>query len=151
MNRKFDWFNALAILTVGLGFIWILIVLGKSPIGLVLGAEPAKPAWNVRVSLPEPGYRQADGSLLGFTKFKGTRIIWGSCDAKGYPLEGGGEVTVRSWQFFGEVKIPAGRDVCIVAVVIGLDGMPMGMSTPVRYSTKGTRPAAPWLKVETNA
>jgi hypothetical protein len=118
---------------------------------LLNAVHAAEPAWTVRVSLPEPGYRQADGSLLSFTKFKGTRIMWGQCDAEGDLADLGGETTVRSWQFFGEVKIPAGRDVCITAVVIGLDSLPMGRSMPVRFSTKGTRPAAPWLKVENNA
>jgi len=106
---------------------------------LIAMAALAAPPWEFTIGLPEPGYPKSDGTTLRFTEFKGTRIDWGQCMDDDRILEVAGSSWVRSWGFKGFVTIPAGREACIQAVVVGLDGDELGRSDPVRVSTIGPR------------
>lgn len=133
MKRKVDWFRVLVILALAAGVIWLSIILGRSPIGIALGAEQTYP---LRVELPQPGYRKHDGSILKFTEFQRTQILYGTCDPTTQIGELYGEVSVKSWSFVSPVfRVPVNVEVCIVAVVIGLDGQPMGRSNVAKYLT----------------
>lgn len=102
-------------------------------------ATAAPAPWEFVIELPQPGYRKADDSLLMFSQFKGTRIDWGTCMDEDRLLEVEDSHMVRSWGFNTRVWIPAGRDACIQAVIIGLNGDELGRSLPIRVSTTGPR------------
>lgn len=56
MKRKVDWFRVLVILALGAAVIWVFIILGKSPVGLVLGAD--RPV-TIGIEQPTDGTRYA--------------------------------------------------------------------------------------------
>jgi len=109
------------------------------------GALAAPAPWEFVIELPQPGYRKADGTILSFASFKGTRIDWGQCMDEDRILEVEASSMVRSWGFIERITIPAGREACIQAVVIGLNDEEIGHSIPVRVTTIGPRsnPMAP--------
>lgn len=86
------------------------------------------------VKLPSP-YRLADGSILNFTKFKGTRVNWGTCTDENNINEINGSAMACSWCDNARLTLPPNREICIQAVVIDLDGSTMGHSDPVRINT----------------
>lgn len=132
-KRRLDPFNSLIILALGGLLIWLMIILGKSPMSIAFGAEQTYP---LRVELPQPGYRKHDGTILKFSEFRSTKILYGTCDETTDIGELYGEVSVKSWSFVSPVfRVPVNVEVCIVAVVIGLDGEPMGRSNVATYLT----------------
>lgn len=115
------------------------VLAGVAGVLIAMAALAAPPPWEFTIGLPEPGYPKVDGTTLRFTEFKGTRIDWGQCMDDDRILEVVGSSWVRSWGFKGRLTIPSGREACIQAIVIGLDGEEMGRSDPVRVSTIGPR------------
>lgn len=137
-RKKIDPFNAIVILIVGALLFWAAIILGSSPLGFVFpSAGAATPTtYPLQVHLPEPGYRKADGSILNFTEFRSTKILYGTCDPTTGIGELYGEVSVKSWGFVSPTfRVPVNVEVCIIAVVIGLDDQPMGRSNVAKYLT----------------
>jgi hypothetical protein len=116
--------------------IWVILLFSRA-------ANAAPGDWSYIVSLPEPYYQYADGTPLLFSEFKGTKVMWGSCDEDNVIGELRGEVMAKSWQFKVPIQLKPGEVHCIVAVVIGLDGDPLGRSIPVKVDTRGTRPSSP--------
>lgn len=103
------------------------------------------PPWEFIVELPQPAYLKADGMPLRFSEFRGTRVDWGQCMDGDRLFEIEASEMVRSWGFEARIFIPAGREACVQAVVIGLNGDEIGHSYPLRVSTSGPRrnPMAP--------
>lgn len=93
-------------------------------------------SWEIKFPAP---YHYADGRVLGFTEFRGTRVQWGQCTDDHQILEVEQEVMACSWCDKAWISVPDGRIVCVQAAVIGLDGEPMSRSWPVRFSTLGPR------------
>ena len=104
---------------------------------VALAAPPAP--WEFIVNLPQPGYLKADGTILSFSSFRGTRIDWGQCMDENKLLEVESSKMVRSWAFIARITIPAGREACVQAVVIDLNGKEIGYSRPLRVTTIGPR------------
>lgn len=67
MKSKPDWFRIIAILGLGAALVWFLIAIGKSPVGLVLGAE-------TEVTWTAPTQR-CDGTAL--TNLAGYSLTYG--------------------------------------------------------------------------
>lgn len=113
---------------------WMAFAVAASLLACSADAK-TPPPWTLDVRLPEPGYRRADGSILRFTEFRGTRVMWGKCGPDDELEELEGETMARSWAFLARIVVPANRTVCITAVVIGLDGEPMGRSPTIKFTT----------------
>jgi hypothetical protein len=107
-------------------------------VGLGLAVATPKPI-ELEVFLPSPGYKRSDGTYLKYTEFKETQILWGSCAAGDEIGELMGQYSARSHHMKARITV-ARTPVCIVAVVIDLDGQPMGRSYPVRFTDQPGKP-----------
>lgn len=124
--------------------------IGVAMLGLAWAAlAMSETTYPLQVHLPEPGYKKWDGSLLNFTEFKKTTVIYGTCDATTQIGTEMGRVDVKSWGFVSPTfRVPVNTKVCIVAVVIGLDDVPMGRSNVATFDTRvenGKVPKEPQL------
>ena len=100
-------------------------------LGCAEAAGPRKPI-ELEVFLPSPGYKRADGTYLKYTEFKETRILWGTCDTGDEIKDLLGQYSAKSHHMKARINVTS-TPVCIVAVVIGLDDVPLGRSYPTRY------------------
>lgn len=125
----------------------LAVLLAIGGLSIVVASAPSKPAvsvtptaqyvstgWELTIALPSPGYKRNDGTQLHFTEFKETQLVWGPCGADGQPTQISGIAHVESWRTSGRITVPDRTRSCIVAVVIGLDGQPMGRSEPIEYA-----------------
>jgi len=97
----------------------------------------------VAVNFPKQ-YTWADGSVLPPDQFQGTKILYGTCDENTEIGELLGEVMAPSTSnSTGTFYVPSGQILCFVAVVVDLDGQPLGKSYVVKFSTKGVVPKSP--------
>ena len=130
------------------------IVFGMMLIGLawvaLAPAQSPPPTVGLSVWLPSPGYPLTDGTYLTHTEFKRTDILYGTCSPTTEIDELMGTVEVKSYSFHSpQFQVPINTQICIVAVVIGLDDQPMGRSYVAKYFTTlepgRAIPSAPYI------
>jgi hypothetical protein len=97
----------------------------------------------VAVEFPKQ-YTYDDGTVLAPDQFTGTKVMYGTCSPETEIADLLGEVMVPSTKTStGTFNVPSGQMLCFVAVVLDLEGQPMGRSYVVKYSTVGKIPSRP--------
>jgi hypothetical protein len=141
MSRKVDWFRIGVMAALAALVIAVSMILGKSWVGLALGADMTY----VRVTVPAKLYWADGTALVPKTDYKYMVISYGPCS-------GDAEIMTRIlggtniWppQVDGVINyVPVGQVFCAVATVIGPDNSPIGKSNTAVFSTVGTKPGAP--------
>jgi hypothetical protein len=127
--RRLGWTVRLGVAGAVLSCCWL---------GLGLAVATPKPI-ELEVFLPSPGYKRGRHATCKYTEFKETQILWGTCAAGDEIGELMGKYSARSHHMKARITV-ARTPVCIVAVVIDLDGQPMGRSYPVRFTDQPGKP-----------
>ena len=134
MKQKIDWFRAIIILAAGAGLIWLVIALGASPIGWVLGATTRTASVDVTIPVV---FRWADNTqLIPKVDYKYTRVDYGPCSNDEQLLTdiNGGTVIPAGYSTARINYVPIGVRFCYVASVVAPDGSFIGRSNPADFT-----------------